>query len=401
MKILVIAQRVPFPPNKGEKLRTYYQVKYLVEKGHDVEIIAPLEQSSDNNNALLLTDKLGVKVHLYNIGNRKVKLLAGLFRKQSLSVANFYSRQMQKGIDDLIETQVFDAVLCTASSVAEYVFNSQSIQKKRERLTLLMDFMDLDSDKWRQYSLNSNPLMRWVYAREAVLLAAYESKIHQYFNHCFFVSEQEVELFSKQLTVENSASAIGNGIDFSEFKPVSLASKPEGCNLLFTGVMDYAPNVDAVVWFVEKVWPSILAVKPDAHFTIAGMRPTARVQQLTEYQGVEVTGFVEDIMPYFNRAHIFVAPFRIARGVQNKVLQAFACGLPTVCTEMGAEGINCEHEQHLLVANSADSFSKAVLRLNDDHELAQKLGAAAHNLMVAEYAWESKLSKLEPLLIKD
>ncbi|WP_016957061.1 TIGR03087 family PEP-CTERM/XrtA system glycosyltransferase [Catenovulum agarivorans] len=401
MKIIIIAQRLPYPPNKGEKLRSYYQIEYLVNQGHSVTVVAPTESTSDLQDGQKLQQKLNVKVELVDIGNRKLKLLTGLLANQCLSVANFYGKALQVQVDSLLATAQFDCILCTASSVAEYVFKSPMVQKKRDKFMLLMDFMDLDSDKWRQYAAKSKFPMSWVYQREAKLLSKYENRIHEYFDQCFFVSNQEVTLFGKQLNSQNTSIAIGNGIDFSEFKPVLLADKPQGCNLLFTGVMDYAPNVDAVVWFVEQVWPKIIAECSNAKFIIAGMRPTAKVKELTKFQGIEVTGFVDDIMPYYNQAHVFVAPFRIARGVQNKVLQAFACGLPTVATSMGAEGINCQDGQHLLVADEADDFANAVLRLINEGALAQGLGTNAVDLMQAEYAWESKLSALNIVLNKE
>lgn len=398
--VLIIAQRLPFPPNKGEKLRTYYQIEHLVNNGFSVTLVCPQEQDNDKENAVKLSKKLKVTVNLVNIGNRKFKLVAGLFGGKSLSVANFYSSKMQKIIDDLLKKVKFDCLLCTASSVAEYVFKNQKPESQTVKPKLFMDFMDLDSDKWNQYARRAKWPMSWVYHRESRLLTQYENMIHDVFDGCFFVAQQEVDLFAKQLISANKSIAIGNGIDLSEFQPLAGAEKPNELNFLFTGVMDYPPNIDAVVWFVEQVWPAVINRHPDAQFYIAGMNPTSKVNELTKTKGVVVTGFVDDIMPYFNNAHIFVAPFRIARGVQNKVLQAFACALPVVATSMGAEGIDCINNEHLLIADDAANFQQAIFNLIDDSGMAQRLGDNACNLIHSEYTWESKLAPLNALLLE-
>jgi glycosyltransferase involved in cell wall biosynthesis len=187
---------------------------------------------------------------------------------------------------------------------------------------------------------------------------------------------------------------MGNGIDTDLFFPDPTKRHPGHPVMLFTGVMNYKPNEDAVEWFVSAIWPGILAQWPDAEFIIVGMTPSQKVQQLGKKQGVTVTGFVEDIVPYYQKAHVFVAPFRLARGLQNKILQSLACGLPVVTTELGLEGINAEVGQDLLVADRAPTFLAEVKRLLTDESLYARLSRNGPQLVQRDHSWQSILQGL-------
>lgn len=163
--------------------------------------------------------------------------------------------------------------------------------------------------------------------------------------------------------------------------------------------MDYKPNIDAVVWFVENCWQTIIAHFPQAKFVIAGMNPVKEVELLAQFKGIDVTGFVDDILPYYQTADIFVAPFRLARGVQNKVLQAFSCALPVISTPMGAEGINCVADKSILLASTPSEFVEQVCRLVSDKELNKRIGAEALHLIQQDYSWEGQLAPLNNFLI--
>ncbi|WP_017444366.1 TIGR03087 family PEP-CTERM/XrtA system glycosyltransferase [Gayadomonas joobiniege] len=396
MHLLVLAHRLPYPPNKGEKIRTYHQIEYLIQMGHQVTLLAPAEASDDRIQADRLQQKVGCQVTVFAQPWRKLKMLVALLTKKSLSVANFYNNGLQKLFDQMLGEQTYDAVLCTASSMAEYILQSQAI--KNSNVELMMDFMDLDSDKWRQYSEHATWPMQYLYKREWQLLAPYENRIHNTFDHCLFVSEQEVALFAKQLDTPCKAVAIGNGIDLSMFSVCNYHQKPQPPELLFTGVMDYQPNVDAVIWFVNHVWPTLKHNHPEIKFIIAGMNPTPAVTALAKNKDVEVTGFVENIVPYYDNARIFVAPFRLARGVQNKVLQALACGIPVVATPMGAEGIECEAADGLITANTASQFAKEIDRLIEQPDKAAELAIAARACIEHKYSWQTQLAQLHQML---
>ena len=334
MNILLLSHRVPFPPNKGEKIRTFHQLKHLSELGHQIHLFSPYEDSSELAHFNALQASLCSSVEAVPLKHKAMRLLTGLSKGQSLSVANFYSKRLQQKFDQFLLGNPVDAILCSASSMAEYIFKSTVLKTLDKKPLLIMDFMDVDSDKWGQYQQSSAFPMSLVYAREQRLLARYEKQIVKQFDASYLIAQAEVTLFNQQVMQTDKVHVMGNGLDTSIFYPPKLKQKNPAPVFLFTGVMDYKPNEDAVIWFVKTCWPSIIAQYPNARFVIAGMSPSTDIKQLADDNSIEVTGFVDDILPYYHQADIFVAPFRIARGVQNKVLQAFACALPVISTSM-------------------------------------------------------------------
>lgn len=400
MNILFLSHRIPFPPNKGEKIRTFHQLKHLANSGHNVSVVAPYEDDVELDYFSALKEEYCQHVVGIKLGHKIPRLLKGLFNSKALSVANFYSADLQTAFDDILRKHSFDAIICSASSMAEYVFKSNNLHSEN-RPVLLMDFMDLDSDKWRQYSEKSVFPMKWVYQRETKLISRFEIEIAKKFNACFFITESEKSLFCKAEGAGENIYAVENGMDTRAFKPAPNKVFPDQPILLFTGVMDYAPNIDAVVWFVENVWQKVLEKWPQAKFYIAGMSPTEKVKALSAKQGVVITGFVDDILPYFDQASVFVGPFRIARGVQNKVLQAFACGLPVITTSMGAEGIRCKDGDSVLLAQSPDDFLQQLINLNENDTLRNEITENALQVIHQHYAWESVLRPFEDVLHRE
>ncbi len=396
MKILYLSHRAAFPPNKGEKIRSYNQIAFLVSAGYELIACSPLENDEDETHLKALGEKLSLPVYGHKLGSKPLRLFNGLINQKPLSVSSFYSAQLQKIIDDAAEKHEIDLIFCSCSSIAEYVFrsNSQRIQSARK----LMDFMDLDSDKWKQYAKLKPFPMNWVYKREAKLLADYEVKICNAFDACFFIAEPEIEVFKGRVKDVAKVSVIGNGLDTDFFFPRKNIGPSVLPRFIFTGVMDYFPNEDAVVWFCESVWEKIKARYPQAEFVIAGMNPSKKIQELAKLDGVEVTGFVDDIVEYYHKSDIFVAPFRIARGVQNKILQAFACGLPVVSSSLGAEGIECVDSEHLLVADTPDMFFNAISELVENGTVRNQLSSNALALVQRRYSWEGNLRPLQKII---
>lgn len=401
MNILVISQRVPYPPNKGEKIRTFFQINHLINQGHEIDICSPLHSSEDIASTESMKQRIKVRTHQSNLAVKWVRLLKGMFTLKPLSVCNFYSAQLQSKIDRALSHKDLDAILCTSSSMAEYVFRSKTLSrlnKTDSKPTLIMDFMDLDSDKWLQYSKSSTWPMSWIYAREGRLLGQYEKRIQNAFHHCFFISQNEVDLFHERNGTSENIHVLGNGTNTDVFSPaLSPPGNPDPV-FIFTGVMDYRPNIDAVMWFVKNAWPGLKREFPEARFIIAGMNPSPAIQRLSKASGIEITGFVDSMLPYYHQSDYFVAPFTIARGVQNKVLQAFACGLPVISSPMGAEGIDCVDGEHILIADSGEDYLQAVLRLEKDSDLKSSIKANALKLINDQYSWDGQLKVLDDLL---
>lgn len=398
MRILFICQRVPYPPNKGEKIRTFNQIKYLLECGHRIEIICPTDTNKEKVNVDELKKALSLEIQSASLQNKFICYVKGLLNKKPISISYFYTKKMQQKIDDSADK--FDLIFCSASSMTEYYFQSKQLKNK----PLVTDLMDLDSDKWKQYAEKSIAIMKWVYQREHKLLKEYEKSIQKRADYCFFTTDKEVELFKKNIGNDvktDNVITVGNGLDNEYFQPNSKTLDKKNPVFIFTGVMDYKPNIDAVMWFCDEVWESVLKFHPNAKFIISGMKPTAKIKNLAKLQGVEVTGFVEDIRDYYKQADFFVAPLRIARGVQNKVLEAFACKLPVITTPNAIQGIECKPEEHCLQATTADEFIAQIQRLMEDKELRERLSDNALKLIVDKYSWEGRLQKLDKLINTD
>lgn len=401
MDIMIVAHRVPYPADKGEKIRTFHQLKYLVEQGFQLTVFAPVERPQELEYASQLAKELSIKVITAPLPAAWWRKLKALCCNRAMSEMHFYSQALQQQLSIAVQASAPRAMLATSSAMAPYISKAVSQLGSAKRPLLLMDFMDLDSDKWRQYSVTASWPMRWVYRREAKLVAQLEQQIYRNFDHSFFISANEVELFGQQLSDTTKVSVLANGLDTQAFYPAEPKAADQVAAVpvfLFTGVMDYLPNEDAVLWFVEAMWPLIRQRYPQAKFYIAGMQPSKRIQQLEKQLGVIVTGYVDAILPYYQQADIFVGPFRLARGVQNKILQAMACGLPIVTTPLGAEGIACRAEQHLLLAATESEFVAAIFRLLEDQVLRLTLRQQAVALISDHYSWDGVLQPLSKLL---
>jgi sugar transferase (PEP-CTERM/EpsH1 system associated) len=390
LKVLVVSHRIPFPPNKGEKLRTFHQLEHLSNIGHSISLLAPLHDASDQQHADALAAAINCKVTATHLGNKYLRFAKALLQGRSMSEANFYAARLNKLIEQEVEVFAPDVILISASSLVKYIASDTAAKYE---IPVLTDFMDVDSNKWEQYADKASFPMRLVYARESKLVKKLEQRAAEVSTECYLIAAAEVSLFKNEVSDKGNIQVLANGIDSLTFKANDKARNADEPNFLFTGVMDYKPNIDAVMWFIEHCWPEILAYKPKARFIIAGMNPTPAVQKLAN-ENIQVTGFVEDIMPYFQSADVFVAPFQIARGVQNKVLQAMSCEIPVVSTSRGIEGIVHENGEDVLIADDPQDFTQHCLLLLQNSALRNKLGESARNTITQNYAWPQVLKPL-------
>ncbi len=396
--ILVVAQRVPFPPNKGEKLRTYYQIRWLIKQGYRITVAAPLTKSNDYQDLCDLRDQLDIEILWANLRPKPLRLIRGLFTGKALSEANFYSHTLHEALLKKVINTSVDALLLTASSLYRY--------GEGLKIPTLMDFMDLDSDKWCKYAAKANWTMRWLYKREAKKIAQLEQHSVLNFAACLLISKNEIERMQAvhpQLKLSN-VYTLGNGIDTEAFYPATKetnTAEQKGPVLLFVGVMDYPPNIEAVLWFTQNVWPELKSENSNARLIIAGMNPTPAIQALTKKEGIQVTGFVDEILPYFHQADFFIAPLQIACGVQNKILQAFACGLPSITTKAGIEGIEaCHADIHYVQADTAQEYLSTIRTLWTDSEKRKAIGRNSHQLIEEHYSWDAQLASLTQIIQK-
>ena len=298
--------------------------------------------------------------------------------------------------------------------MAEYVFKSKTYKNNPDSRStrLIMDFVDVDSDKWIQYSMNERWPLGLVYKLEGKRLADYEKQIANSFDHSIFVSNNEAAVFKSFCLQSNNIAAIPNGVDVEYFSPeVPVGSlfidqesnkinpDKKSSILLFTGAMDYNANVDGVMWFCEKIFPAIRSRFHDVLFYIAGSNPDQKVLNLKNIEGVHVTGFVDDIRPYYKTADICVVPLRMARGIQNKVLEAMAMGRPVVATSRAIQGIKPDNGKQVIVADSPDGFAFNVVNLLKEKKKREEIGKNNLTWVKKNYRWPTHMNRLEQLII--
>lgn len=397
MRVLFLTHRVPFPPNKGDKIRSFNILNHLL-KHHEVFVACLVDDEADLRHVPELQRRVQ-RLMFARIYPQTKKLLAlrSLFRRASISVNYFYTPDLQEQVDALLDAVDVDAIVCFSSPMAEYLYRSRHAGGKVHRTLRVMDLIDVDSHKWSQYAAQHGPCIAWVYRHEAEYLAQYERRIASSFDHVLVVSEQEKRLFPGEKEARN-VEAMSNGVDLDYFKPMSSVGPSDRPTLVFTGVMDYWPNVEGVKWFVSAVLPRIREAVPDVALLIVGSRPTSEIERLGKVDGIVVTGFVDDVRTYVGRATVVVVPLRIARGIQNKVLEAMAMGKAVVCTSQSQEGIRAQPGEDLVVADDAEGFAQATIELLCDPLRAAQIGTSARQCVERSYTWHENLRVLDRLL---
>lgn len=394
-RLLYLVHRIPYPPNKGDKIRSFNMLKYF-SRNYQVYLGAFID---DPNDQQYIEDVRNycedVCLLPLNPFVRRFASLKGLLNGDPLTLPYYRSPAMQKWVDNVISTQEINAIVVFSSPMAQFVEKNVKPAIRR-----VVDFVDVDSDKWRQYTQYKSWPLSWIYSREARTLLNYERRIADEFDATVLVSNDEAALF-KQLApeVEVKVFGINNGVDTEYFSPQHDLPNPysDSCPVLvFTGAMDYWANVDAVRWFTETVFTQIRKRIENVEFYIVGSRPSKEVLALTKYPGVTVTGAVADIRPYIAHASAAVAPMRIARGVQNKVLEAMAMAKPVLATPEAAEGIKAESGIDFKVVSGEDAFAQAAIEFISGDFI--RMGDAARTCVVRHYSWSHNLSEFDQLI---
>jgi polysaccharide biosynthesis protein PslH len=385
--ILFLAHRVPYPPDRGDKIRSFHVLQHLAER-HRVHLGAFADDEVDLAHAEALrplVHRLHVERHTRSRG---ASLLRGLVTRAPASVAALASREMGAFVD---------AVLAEESVDRLYVFSGQMAQYAPGDRPFVMDFVDMDSEKFAAYARAAKGMaMRQLWSRESRHLFAYEREVAGRAAVSLFVSEAEAALFRTRTRLPaECVQVLENGIDLDRYRP----AEPDNARaplVVFTGQMDYPPNVEAVLSFAREAWPRVRAAVPDARFAIVGRRPDPALRDLGE--GVEVTGEVADVRPWLARAAAVVAPLRLARGIQNKVLEAMAMARPVVASRAAFEGLDAEPGAELLVADDAAAEADAVIGLLRDPARGDAIGRAARARVEARYGWDARLAPLDRML---
>ena len=394
--ILFLTHRIPYPPNKGDKLRAYHVLDHWT-KQHKVFLGCFIDAPEDLQYRDRLSERCAgtyfVRLHP---GLATMRAFTGFLTQSALSVRYYHNEGLAAWVDRVMASEKPDCVFVYSSVMGQYVLGANPRPSR-----LLVDFVDVDSEKWAAYAEAKSFPLNSIYRREAKRLLQFDRKVAAEADANIFVSEAEAELFRERAPeVRDKIIAISNGIDANYFAPENAGTKPNFTGapiIVFTGQMDYWPNVDAVVWFSKSVLPKIQDKFPDATFYIVGTNPSTAVQALRSRPGIIVTGRVPDVRPYVGHAHVVVAPLRIGRGIQNKVLEGMAMARPVIVTPQALEGIYAIPDTDLLLAHDADQFVEGVERSLSPSS-AKAIGAAARQRVIEAYNWQNNLAKFDQLL---
>lgn len=391
MNILYICHRIPYPPDKGDKIRSYHQVVELSRR-HRVHVACLIDAREDFAHVEALRKECAsVDAAPRGALGSALRAALALLTGGSLSVAAFRSSALRRAIERRAERDRPDAVVVFSSAMAPYASPLNGTPR-------VLDLVDVDSEKWRDMAERSSFPLSWIYRVEAARLAREEARYAAGFDRALLVSDQEAALF-RERGGDGSIEVIANGVDLDYFTPRAPRSPGErSCGVVFVGVMDYWPNVDAVITFCDHVLPRIAHVIPDVTFTIVGRNPVNRVTALARRPGVTVTGTVPDVRPHLAGATVAVAPFRVARGIQNKVLEAMASGVPVVASRVGAQGMRIGPDDGVFVSDDPEAQAGEIVKLARDHAHWARRSGEGRRFVERAHRWDEHGAALNRLL---
>ena len=395
-KLLYLVHRIPYPPNKGDKIPSFNMLKYF-SKEFDIYLGTFIDDPDDWQYVDKVRDYC-TELCVEPLEPRKAKLfsLRGLFTSEPLSLPYYRNRNMQRWVDKILFEEKPDAVLIFSGVMAQFVSGKMAPWTYN-----LLDLVDVDSDKWRMYAEKHRWPMSWIYRRESRLLLQYERAMAAEFSATLFVSEKEAEFF-KSLAPELAEKIHYRvqGVDSQFFDPNRDYPSPYPADekvILFVGAMDYWPNIDAGKWFADEVFPLVLDQVPEACFYIVGMNPDESVMKLGNNDTIHVTGRVDDVRHYMAHADLAVAPLRVARGIQNKVLEAMAMNLPIIASTHAMTGIHYQNEQFQpIVTDDPEVMSLKAIELFQSVDNSSYQGG--RQVVLDGYNWNRSLQELSGLL---
>lgn len=393
MKLLYLVHRMPYPPNKGDKVPSYHLLRHLAER-HEVYLGTFIDDPEDEAHVDTVRAWCA-DAHFARLSPAAArwKSMRGLLTGEPLGLPYYRDATLRAWVRDTAAREQLDGVLVFSSTMAQYA--------EGLGLPTWVDFVDLDSAKWAAYAERHAWPLSWLYAREGRQLLAYERRVASWARASFFVTDAECALFRKAAPeVADRVQALCNGVDAEFFAPDPTRASPfpgDVLPLVFTGAMDYWPNVDAVTWFVQDMLPRLKADWPSLKFYIVGRSPTPAVKALAG-PDVEVTGTVPDVRPYLQHAAAVVAPLRLARGIQNKVLEAMAMARPVVAASPCVQAIDGCLGHELVAADTAEDYVRTIQGWLQAPEQATAVGHAARAHVLNGFAWPARLAPLDRAL---
>jgi len=389
MRILFLCHRLPYPPKRGGKIRPFNMIRHLSRR-HEVTVATVARSAAE------VAEGQDLRKYCHELHVGQIPTYAGWGRfglytatTYPATFGYFYSPALDRTVQTLLATRDFEAIFVHCSSMGPYVARHRGCRK-------ILDYGDADSEKWLEYARASRFPLSLGFALEGRKVRRYERWLAEGFDACSVNAPREREVLGQY--VDKPIYVFPNGVDLDYFRPQREGGPASPARVVFTGNMSYKPNVEAVGDFVSRILPRVWARRPETEFYIVGMDPSPAVRRLADGRRIVVTGRVDDVRPYFDAATVAVAPLRIARGLQNKVLEAMAMRVPVVASPAAFNGINAEAGRDVLVADDPESFSRGVVSLLDDPLLRDRHAAAARTCVERNHDWARILDGLERLV---
>lgn len=380
MNILIIANRFPYPPFRGDKLKIFNLATQLSQQ-HNLHLITFAELESDYNDIDKISH-LFKTIEVIRLPKWKsfLNVALGLLGNKPLQVNYFKSKEFQIKLDILLLNQSFDVLHIQHLRMAQYAINKTDYKR-------ILDLPDAFSLYWeRRKTIKRNIFQKILDNIESKKVFNYEALILKKFNLNLVCSTEDQKYLIQKHNTQN-VQVLPNGVDIEKFK-MGAHSYSHNETLLFTGNMDYAPNVDAVIYFVKEIFPLIKLQFPKVKFIIAGQRPIQKVLDLQQEKDVEVTGFIPDLADMYNVASVVVAPLRFGAGTQNKVLEAMSMGIPVVCTNIGFEGLGITNGEGAFMETNTDGFAQKVCELLSSESLRIQTGHKGNTVITQKFSWQ-------------
>lgn len=392
LRILYLAHRVPYPPNKGDKIRSYHHLRHLAA-AHEVSLLTFAENGEDERAAAALR-RFCRSVDVVYLDRPRAWARAGLAAIRGRPLVSGYLgvAEMWRRVRRLAAERQFDVAWSFSSAMAQYLAASAASRR-------VADFIDANGEKWREYAARHPPPLAWIHAAEGGLQRRFERRASRTADRILFVSEEEAAAFRRYVPRAARVSVIPNGVDTEFFRSAPGGAEAAGASVLFTGALDYAPNVDAVLFLLRAVMPLVRARMPGARLTAVGHNPSRKLIRASRcVPGFDVAGSVPDVRPFFSAARAYAAPLRFGRGVKNKILEAMAMGVPVVGSRVAVMGLTVRDGVHVRLAESPSEFAAALVDLLRDGTERQTLAANALDLVRRDYRWEATWPLLDACL---
>ena len=395
MRILWINCRILFPLDTGGKIRTYNILKQLA-KNHEIIYLTFSQDLDDRKNILEMEKTVDSLITIPWRESEKfsskfyLEVIKNLLSKYPYVVKKYFSPNMKNKVNEIVGMENIDLIVC------DFLFPTINIPGNIRRPKILFEH-NVESTIWeRHFKKQSNLLLKLYLFLQLKKLLRYEKETVNKYDHCIVVSELDKERIRNNFG-KREVSVVPTGVDTDYFKPTACSKK--AYNIVFTGSMDWLPNEDGIIYFVDKIFPIIKKKVPQANLSIVGRNPTEKVKKLEDsYKGVEVTGYVNDIRPFLDRSEIFIVPLRIGGGTRIKIFEAMAMQKPVISTTVGAEGLPVKHYENIIIADDPEVFAEETIRLLQNEHIRDRIGSKGQELVVKNHSWINAAKEFERVI---